>query len=44
VTLRDKLLSVNEEAERFGLDPIPPEKLDGIMGTNFARVLGLLNA
>jgi predicted TIM-barrel fold metal-dependent hydrolase len=41
VKLRDKLLSVNEEAGPAGLPPIPEDKLAGIMGTNFARVLGL---
>jgi predicted TIM-barrel fold metal-dependent hydrolase len=39
--LREKLLSVNEESERLGLPPIPPEKLEGIMGDNVARVLGI---
>ena len=32
---------VNEWAERIGVDPIPDEKLTGIMGDNAARVLGL---
>jgi predicted TIM-barrel fold metal-dependent hydrolase len=41
VALREKLLSVNEEAGRCGLPPLPEEKLVGIMGENFARVLGL---
>ena len=42
VSLRDKLMSVNEEADALGLDPIPQQKLDGIMGDNIARVLSLL--
>jgi predicted TIM-barrel fold metal-dependent hydrolase len=41
VDLREKLLSVNEEAEPLGLPPVPQDKLDGIMGDNFAAVLGL---
>lgn len=41
VELRDKLLGVNEEAKRLGTPPIPAEKLDGIMGNNLARMLGL---
>ncbi|MDH3755735.1 MAG: amidohydrolase family protein, partial [Acidimicrobiia bacterium] len=41
VALRDKLLSVNEEAEALDLPPIAQEKLDGIMGGNFARLVGL---
>lgn len=41
VKLRDKLMTVNEEADALGLAPIPDEKLDGIMGDNAARVLGL---
>ncbi len=41
VALREKLLGVNEEAERWGLEPIPPARLGGIMGDNVARVLRL---
>lgn len=41
VKLREKLLGVNEEAQRLGTQPIPQEDLDGIMGDNLARVLGL---
>ena len=41
VALREKLLSVNEEAAVLGLPPIPEQKLEGIMGDNFARVSGL---
>ena len=41
VALREKLLTVNEEAEIVDLAPIPQEKLDGIMGGNFARVIGI---
>lgn len=42
VHLRDKLLTVNEEAEQLGLPPIPQSKLDGVMGDNLAGVLGLV--
>ncbi|WP_159499038.1 amidohydrolase family protein [Microbacterium sp. 18062] len=41
VALREKLLTVNEEAERLGMPPIPQAKLDGIMGDNFAAVVGV---
>jgi predicted TIM-barrel fold metal-dependent hydrolase len=41
VKLKDKLLSVNEEAAPCSMPPIPEDKLEGIMGTNVARVLGL---
>ena len=40
--LRAKLLSVNEHAERVGAAPIPQAKLDGILGDNYARMLGLM--
>jgi predicted TIM-barrel fold metal-dependent hydrolase len=43
VALRAKLLSVNSHAERLGTDPIPEAKLDGIMGDNFARMMGWLS-
>ncbi len=42
VELKDKLLGVNEEARRLGTPEIPREKLDGILGDNFARILGIL--
>ena len=42
VSLKDKLLSVNEEAEACSMPPISTDKLDGIMGPNVARVLGLM--
>ncbi len=42
VALRDKLATVNEEAGPLGLPEIPQHKLDGILGDNFARILGLL--
>jgi predicted TIM-barrel fold metal-dependent hydrolase len=42
VKLRAKLLAVNEHAERLGTDPVPQAKLDGIMGDNFARMMGWL--
>lgn len=41
VALRQKLMTVNEEAGPLGLEPIPQVKLDGIMGDNFARTLGI---
>ncbi|MBZ5739494.1 amidohydrolase family protein [Nocardioides mangrovi] len=41
VALREKLLTVNEEAGPLGLPPIPQSKLDGVMGDNFAALLGL---
>ena len=41
VKLLDKLLTVNEEAEAIRMPPIPQDKLDGIAGDHFARVLGL---
>jgi Amidohydrolase len=43
VELRAKLLSVNDHAERVGSAPIPQAKLDGILGDNYARMLGLLS-
>jgi predicted TIM-barrel fold metal-dependent hydrolase len=42
VALRAKLLAVNSHADRLGTDPIPQAKLDGIMGDNFARMMGWL--
>ena len=42
VKLKEKLLSVNDEADLCAMPPIPQDKLDGIMGTNVARVLGLV--
>jgi predicted TIM-barrel fold metal-dependent hydrolase len=41
VKLREKLMTVNEEAEAVSLPPIPDRKLEAIMGDNFARVLGI---
>jgi predicted TIM-barrel fold metal-dependent hydrolase len=41
VKLRDKLMTVNEEAAPTALPPIPERKLQAIMGANFAAVLGL---
>jgi predicted TIM-barrel fold metal-dependent hydrolase len=43
VALRTKLLSVNEEAAACSMPPIADGKLDGIMGSNLARVLRLLD-
>lgn len=42
VKLRDKLITVNEEAAAVRLPPIPEEKVEGIGGTNFARVINLI--
>jgi predicted TIM-barrel fold metal-dependent hydrolase len=42
VKLRAKLLSVNAHAARLGADPVPQGKLDGIMGDNYARMMGWL--
>jgi predicted TIM-barrel fold metal-dependent hydrolase len=41
VELRDKLLSVNEEAAACSMPPMAEGKLEGIMGPNLARVLRL---
>ena len=41
VLLREKLLTVNEEAAALGMPPIPQSKLDGVMGDNLAAYLGL---
>ncbi len=41
VKLKDKLLSVNEEASRLGSALIPEGKLTGILGDNFARIMGI---
>jgi len=42
VKLLDKLRTVNEEAPLVHLPEIPQAKIDGIMGDNVARLLGLL--
>ncbi|WNM28865.1 amidohydrolase family protein [Demequina capsici] len=42
VMLREKLLTVNEEAAPLGLPEIPQHKIDGVMGDNFARLVGLM--
>ena len=44
VALRDKLMTVNEEADALRMEPIAQAKLDGIMGDNVARLLGLIEA
>jgi predicted TIM-barrel fold metal-dependent hydrolase len=41
VKLKEKLLTVNEEANACALPPLPGSKLDGIMGDNFAAFFGL---
>jgi predicted TIM-barrel fold metal-dependent hydrolase len=43
VKLMEKLSSVNEEAAPAGMPPIPQEKIDGILGDHYARVLGLID-
>jgi predicted TIM-barrel fold metal-dependent hydrolase len=40
VALREKLLTINEHAEPLGLEPIPDDKLQGIMGDHAAAALG----
>lgn len=35
-------MTVNEEAIRMGTPEIPQHELEGIMGDNFARLLGLI--
>jgi predicted TIM-barrel fold metal-dependent hydrolase len=44
VALRQKLMTVNDEAEGLRMEPIAQQKLDGIMGDNFARLVGLIDA
>ena len=44
VPLREKLLTVNEEAAALGMPPIPQSKLDGVMGDNLASFLGIAAA
>jgi len=34
---------VNEEADACALPPIPQDKIDGILGDNFGRLIGLLD-
>jgi predicted TIM-barrel fold metal-dependent hydrolase len=41
VKLAGKVRSVNEEAAATGTEPLPPHKIDGLLGDNFARFLGL---
>ena len=42
VALAEKVRSVNDEATAVSLDPIPRHKLDGLLGGNFGRFLGLI--
>ena len=37
-------MTVNEEADALRMEPIAQAKLDGIMGDNVARLLGLIEA
>ena len=37
----EKLVTVNEEADACAMPPIPQAKIDGILGDNFGRLLGL---
>jgi predicted TIM-barrel fold metal-dependent hydrolase len=41
IALAGKVRSVNDEADALGLGPIPAHKLDGLLGDNFARFLGI---
>ncbi len=41
VKLMEKLVTVNEEAAASAMPPIPQGKIDGILGDNFGRLLGL---
>ena len=41
VALRAKMLSCYLHAGRVGAEPIPQYMLDGILGDNYARMLGL---
>ncbi len=43
VKLRDKLLGVNAVAQKLDMPEIPREKLDGIMGDNFARIMRFMD-
>ena len=43
VKLMEKLSTVNEEADACAMPPIAQSKIDGILGDNFARLLGLLD-
>ncbi len=42
--LKDKLLSINDEADEVNLPQIAEMKLAGVVGDNFARLIGLLDA
>ena len=42
VHLSEKLMTVNEEARRMGTPEIPQHELEGIMGDNFARLMGFI--
>ena len=37
----NKLKTVNEEAERLGKPKIPEKEIQGILGDNFAKVVGI---
>jgi len=41
VALREKLLSVNDEAVHWQIDPIPHRRLEAIMGDNLAAMLSI---
>lgn len=43
IRLSEKLMSVYEEARRMGTPETSQDELDGIMGDNFARLLGLIS-
>ena len=38
----EKLATANEESDACGLPAIPEQKIEGILGDNFARLMGLL--
>jgi predicted TIM-barrel fold metal-dependent hydrolase len=43
IKLMEKLATVNEESDACGLPAIPRQKIDAILGDNFARLMGLLD-
>jgi hypothetical protein len=38
----EKLATVKDESDACGLPAIPQQKIDAILGDNFARLMGLL--
>ena len=43
VELMRKVERVNDQASRLGLPPLASEEIEGILGNNFARMLGILD-